>query len=113
MMCVLLTVASGCGSGAPHTAKAVCSESLPHWRTASVTTVASIRHFKTSGLQKVSPFAHAFGSVADRALAAWCWTSPKSRTYRAYAATHGQKPILIAEIEGQAGGPPKGPPVIL
>jgi hypothetical protein len=113
VMTVLLSGAPACGSHVPHTAKAVCSEAVPHWQTASATRVRFIRHFRTSGLQKLSPFARVFGAVPDRALAAWCWTSPRPRTYHAYAVTHGQKPILIASYYNQRGRTPKGRPVII
>ena len=78
-----------------------------------MTTVSNIRHFKTSNLQSVSPFAHAFGSAPSDALAAWCWTEPRAQTFRAYAATDGHQPVVIAEVSGPSMKLPHGAPTII
>lgn len=110
----VVAVVTGCDSGgATRTAIAICAASVPGWRSASSTSVSYIRHFKTSNLQPVSPFVHAFGTAPDNAAAAWCWTEPRSHTFRAYAATVGHRPIMIAELSGPSMKLPKGAPTIV
>ena len=104
---------TACGGGQPHTANQICTEAVPNWQTATATTVGYVRHFKSSALQRQSPFEHAFGSSSDSDLAAWCWVQRGTKTFRAYAATNGEKPIMIAEITGASTTAPKGPPTIL
>lgn len=105
--------ASACTGGQPRTATQICTDQVPNWQTATATTVGYIRRFKTSSFQQVSPFAHAFGSASDDELAAWCWVQRGPKTFRAYAATHGKKAVMIAEITGASTKAPKGPPTIL
>ena len=104
---------AACGDGQPRTATQICTETVPMWQTATATTVGDIRHFKTSALQQQSPFAHAFGSSDDSELAAWCWVQRGTKIFRAYAAAHSEKPIMIAEVSGASTTAPKGPPIIL
>src|SRR3954466_16143081 len=110
---VVLAVTPACATERSPIATSICDEEVPAWVTAAPSTVADIRHFKTGNLQTVSPFAHAFGSVPGRAPAAWCWVGGRPKTFRDYAATGGQKPIVIAEISGASDTPPTGAPTIL
>lgn len=98
-------------------AAALCETALHRpAATAQATTLGQVRTANFGGpYPGITPGKKAFGGLAARTPAAWCWTAPAaghSSNWDLYVAVAGQPAARIFSMNGMPGRPPTGPPTI-